>query len=107
MHKSFSGLGESETQADESSMDFGLDSVNLHSLCSEPEENGFILEPDKELFQIQLHTGVSSDPISSLGDDSLFSAVQHNGGDIIFHSLPEVNIVDPSKSLLVETLEKP
>jgi len=88
-------------------MDFGLDSVNLHSLGSEPEEDGFILEPDKELFEIQLHTGVSSDPISSLGDNSFFSTIQNNGGDIIFHSRPEIDIVDPSVSLIIKTLEKP
>lgn len=107
MHKGFSGFSKSESQSHESFMDLILNSMDLESHGSQPIENGFISEPDKEFLKIQEHSRVSSEPISSLGDDSLFSGVQNDRGNIIFHSFPEVNIVNSSSSSEIETLEQP
>jgi hypothetical protein len=88
-------------------MEFVLNGVNLHSYGSQPEENLFISEPNVEFFKIQTHTNVSSDPISGFSVNFLFSSVQGNGGDIIFNSLPEINIVNESLSLDIIRLIEP
>lgn len=105
MHQVFSRFGESKSKSNESFVELGLNGVHLHSDGSQPEENLFVSEPDEEFLEIQAHSDVSSDPISGLSVDFLFSGVQGNGSNVVFDSLPEVNVIDNSLSLNIVRLE--
>jgi len=75
MHKIFSGSSKSKTKLSESSMNSLLNGVNHHTRCFQPLEYSLPSEENVELFNIQIHTRVSSDPISSISIDTFFNSI--------------------------------
>jgi len=100
-------MSKSQSELSETGVNLLLDGVNLQSLSSEVSEDLLVSEPNIELFKIDGHSSLGSDPISHFSDGLFFGSVQGDGGDIVLGSLPDVLISDDSESLNIERLEQP
>lgn len=58
-------MGKSKSEGNETFVDFSLNGVDVHSGGFQPFEHFLVSEENVELFKIHVHTGLSSDPISS------------------------------------------